>query len=294
MKVHTVPDGVQSMALARYLSRAYPMLPGFALRDALKKRDVRVNGQKWDGQRPVRGGDELAVYLADKYLTGPLEVLFADGRILAVEKPAGLPVDADGDGVGEDTLLARARAAYPGARLCHRLDAGTGGAMLLSLEGAAHEALLAAFKARQIAKTYQCVARGCPEAPRGTLVHYLQKDAAAARVFAAAQPRPGARRAELDYAVLTPRLAADPALALFEIELGTGRTHQIRAQLAAIGHPILGDDKYGDRALNKRLRCEAPCLWCVRLEILAGGALAPYRGRAFVSPARFALGERHS
>lgn len=254
------------MSLARYLSRAYPMCPGHVLRSALKRRDVRIGGARAGEDAVVSGGDQLAVYIDDRFLTAPAKVLFDDGRILALEKPQGLPVDADADGIGEDTLLSRARALHPSARLCHRLDAGTGGAILLALTDDAYRELTESFKNHRIEKTYRCLVAGRPEKPAGELTAHLLKDAASARVREAGARAPGAMRATLKYRVIESR----GETSLVEIDLGTGRTHQIRAQMAAAGHPVVGDDKYGDRALNKRLKAAHPALWCVRLRLPDG------------------------
>ena len=263
------------MSLARYLSRAFPMCPGHILRNAIRRRDIRVNGVRCGEDAVVSGGDQLAVYIDDRFLTAPAKVLYEDGQILALEKPQGLPVDVDADGIGEDTLLSRARALYPSAELCHRLDAGTGGVTLLALTDEAHVSLISAFKNHRIEKTYRCLVVGCPERPEGELVHYLRKDADAALVKETGPNRPGAMRAALKYRVIERR----GEVTLVEIDLGTGRTHQIRAQMALIGCPVVGDDKYGDRAANKRLRAPFPALWCVRLRLPDG--------RSFESEADF-------
>lgn len=245
------------MPLPRYLQRAWPLLPGYAI----KKEDIRLNGARWDGKALVRGGDKLRLYIKDGYLTGPLKKLYADDKILAVEKPAGLPVDVDESGIGADTLLARAKREYPTARLCHRLDTGTGGALLLALTEEAEAELKAALAEQQVRKTYCAMVKACT-GNGGRLRHYLQKDARAARVTVLDSPKPGARQAELCWLPVERR----GERMLVEVELITGRTHQIRAQLAHVGCPLLGDDKYGDRAFNKRWRVSSPMLWCVRLQ----------------------------
>lgn len=263
------------MSLARYLSRAFPACPGPVLRNALRRRDIRVNGARSGEGAVVSGGDQLAVYIDERFLTAPAAVLYDDGRMLALEKPQGLPVDVDADGIGEDTLLSRARTLYPEARLCHRLDAGTGGVILLALTEDAYEELTEAFRSHRIEKAYRCLVVGRPNKPEGELVHYLLKDADAARVREASAGRPGAVRAALKYRVVEAR----GETTLVEIDLGTGRTHQIRAQMALIGCPVLGDDKYGDRAANKRLHPPFPALWCTRLRLPDG--------KTFDSQARF-------
>lgn len=286
---HQVPDGVQAIALARYLSRAWPDLPGYVIRGALKNKDVRVNGIRSGADATVKAGDALILYIDERFFRAPLDVLFEDGRLLALDKPAGLPVDVDESGIGADTLIARARARYPGAQLCHRLDAGTGGAVLCALTEEMHAALLGAFKLREVHKRYLAVVRGCPSPRAAKLSGYLMKDAQSATVRVLDRPGPGRQSIETRYSALVPALAVAPELALVEVEPITGRTHQIRAHMAHIGHPLLGDDKYGDRALNHRLGIQSPQLWCASLRIESGGILAPYRGMTIESKPRFAI-----
>lgn len=286
--IHRIPRGVPAQKLSRYLRRAWPMAPGWAIRTALKARDVRVNGERAQADRPVAGGDELTLYIDPRFLSGELPVLFEDGRLLAVCKPQGLPVDVDEDGIGADTALLRAQRAYPSARLVHRLDAGTGGVLLFSLTEEMHSALLDAFREGRVDKVYRCVVKGRPESR--TLSDYLIKDAARSKVLVRADPVPGAKRAQTRVVAVGP--LPDTELSLIEVEILTGRTHQIRAQLAAHGHPLLGDDKYGDRALNQAYRVEWPQLWCVRIALRAGGVLAEYEDHPITSEARFEIRER--
>lgn len=289
MMMHIVPDGVQATPLARYLSRAWPALPAHVIREALRNRDVRVNGARSGADALVRAGDQLRIYIDDRFFERPLSVLFQDEQLLVVEKPVGLPVDADADAVGADTLISRARARSPSAQLCHRLDAGTGGTLILSLSDAAHEALVCAFREHRIQKRYQAVVCGRPPRGEGALHGFLLKDARSAKVCVMDHPAPGALPIETRYRVLKPALAESDALSLLEVELITGRTHQIRAHMAHIGCPLLGDDKYGERAMNKRFHVKSPLLWCERLRIDAGEPLSRYRGMEFISRPKFPI-----
>ncbi len=283
MKIHKVPDGVQATALARYLSRAWPGIPGHVIRDALKRKDVRINGTRSGADAVVRGGDGLKLYIDDQYFTAQLSILYQDDQLLALDKPAGLPVDVDGAGIGADTLIARAQALFPTARLCHRLDAGTGGVVLCSLTDAAHEVLLAAFRDHMIEKHYSALVFGQPKSESGALKAFLIKDAAGSKVRILDRPAPGAMPIETRYQVIRRGKTA----CKLDIELITGRTHQIRAHMAHMGWPLIGDDKYGDRAANQRFDAKTPQLWCRELRIDAGGPLAKYRDRAFASQPRF-------
>ena len=256
MLEHTIPKSAPPMELRRYLARAYPLLNA---RDALKKRDVKVNGARRDGDFTVGPGDVIRVY-------APLDTSIAiAGRangLLAVVKPQGLPVDVDAQGIGEDTALARARRIAPEARLCHRLDAQTGGVLLLAEEDSALERALTEFKEHRVRKRYAAVVRGGFDRPEGVYRDHLRKDPGKALVRIT-PPGKGALTVETRWKMARPLRGG---LTRVELEPVTGRTHQLRVHMAHYGHPILGDDKYGDRALNRRMGTKL-CLWCEELRL---------------------------
>ena len=111
------------------------MIPAHAFRDAFKKRDVKINGSRANESDPVSAGDQIELFLPDRYLPDAPEILFDDGKLIACVKPQGLPVDVDSDGIGADTLLSRIRRIHLDAQLCHRLDAQTGGLVLAAADG---------------------------------------------------------------------------------------------------------------------------------------------------------------
>lgn len=279
---HVAPPEMQAEELSRYLKRAWPLLPGHVLREILKKRDVRVNGVKAGKGDAVRGGDILEIYAANRYFEEGAALLFDDGRLLAAVKPQGLPSLPDQDGVGADTMELRLQRLHAGARLCHRLDAGTGGVMLAALCDETWEQAFAAFKEHQIRKRYRALL--CRRPPKDELLlhAYLAKDARRASVRVADKPLPGAKE-------ITTRLrllGGEDGLWHAELEPVTGRTHQLRAHMAHIGCPILGDDKYGDREINRsRGFAGRLCLWCETLEIPAGSPLKAYVGQKFYAEA---------
>lgn len=262
MQKHRIPEGVAVLPLSTYLRRAFPRIPASLLKETLRKRDVRVNGVKLDGGALVQSGDELTLYLPDRYLTAPLDILYEDERILAVDKPAGIPVDSDARSIGADTMLSRLRAYCPTAALAHRLDTGTGGVLLAAKneEGLAY--LLEVFRSHRIEKTYRCLVRGTPQPHQADCKAFLLKDAAASRVRILSRPAPGALSIETAYRVVQTR----GDMSLLEVRLVTGRTHQIRAHLSALGYPLLGDDKYGDRAFNRAHHAAQIALWCACLQ----------------------------
>ena len=273
MLTHRIPPGVPETPARRYIRRAWPLLPEREVREAFARRDVKKNGARIAPADTVRGGDELTLYVNAAF---PLEVIFDDGRLLAVSKPQGLPVDVDQDGVGEDTLLARLRAYNENARLLHRLDAQTGGVLLAALDEQTYQNGLTAFREHQLVKTYRAVARGPFPAKAGEWRDYLVKDARRATVRVTKHPGGGAKPIITRWRALE---ALGENWFLVALEPVTGRTHQLRAHMAFYGHPILGDDKYGGR----ETRAARLHLWCRGVEPLPG-ALGNYAGRAFIAP----------
>ena len=132
--------------------------------------------------------------------------------------------------------------------LCNRIDRCTGGIVIAAKNQLALEEMLERIRLRQVQKTYWCVVLGRLPRREGTLTGYLFKDSKKSRVYVGDSPRPGAKQAVTHYRVLR----ANRELSLVEARLVTGRTHQIRAQFAAAGHPLLGDGKYGREPVNRR------------------------------------------
>ena len=261
MHRHIVPEGVQPMPLSRYLARAFPRLPGWLIRETLKKKDVRIDGVKSGPDAPVHAGNELTLYVEEKYFENPLIIIHEDKSLLVVEKPAGIPVDSDQSGVGADTMLSRIQSHCPGAQLCHRLDTGTGGVLIAAKTEDALNEMKHAFKHHLLTKKYHCIAISVPSHREEKLTAYLLKDSSSARVRIVNAPQPGALPIETHYRLLDSK----NGLSLLEVTLVTGRTHQIRAHLSSIGLPLLGDDKYGDRAANRRHGRMQPALWCAEI-----------------------------
>jgi Pseudouridylate synthases, 23S RNA-specific len=180
--------------------------------------------------------------------------VYLDDEMLVVDKHAGVEVE----GALFDELSALFDPLFP----VHRLDANTEGLVVFARTEAMQGALEDAFYRHETQKIYHAIIVGRPK--DGTYVHYAKKDADAALMRLCRESDPDALRMELAVSVLETR----GALSLCEIRLFTGRTHQIRVQMAAIGCPVLGDDKYGDREANKRYRRRRQCLLAKRLTVL--------------------------
>lgn len=283
MKLYTfsVPEGCGEGRLFRYACRRLPEVPEYAIREAFQKRDVKVDGRRVGMNAELIPGTEVCLYVRETQKHRLIPVLYEDENVLVAAKPAGISCDKDAHGgrtlpelLQEQMLEEKKDAAMP--LLCHRLDNPTEGLILLAKNERVQLLLQDAFRNRQIHKTYTCLVRGTPEPAHRVLRAYLTKDAKRARVFVSDRETPGAKRIVTEYAVVE---AGECARLL--IRLHTGRTHQIRAHMAFIGHPLLGDDQYGDRALNRRLKAHRLMLCATELRFELTGEMSYLNEKTF-------------
>ncbi|NLW02487.1 MAG: RluA family pseudouridine synthase [Clostridiaceae bacterium] len=196
-----------------------------------------------------------------------IKMLYEDNHLLVAVKPPGVPVQADSSGAGDllNYLKDYIKKKYnkPGnvyLGLVHRLDRNAGGVMVFARTSKAASRLSDQVRRRLAEKTYLAVVHGCPDNKQGHLVHYLIKDRKNNRVSVVDADTPGSREAVLDYEVLESR----EGLSLVKVELETGRSHQVRVQMAELGTPLYGDVKY--RGLGERNRNDL-ALWSWRMEV---------------------------
>lgn len=286
-----VPREKDGLMLSQLLMQTAADVPLWAIREAIRKRDVRIDGTRVSGDVRVHAGQEIRVFWPKAVVSGrkqekplPLpEIVFEDARVLLINKPQGIQSQNEDNPQSGDSALTRVLS-YLKVRgeqtdqvhLCHRLDVQTGGLLLLAKDDEAFESAMRAFSERTFRKFYTCRVKGCPAKQEAVLHAWLRKDAQISRVSVTDYPARGALEIMTGYRVLQAEENA-----LLEVELMTGRTHQIRAHLAHIGHPILGDDKYGDRMLNRKLGVRRQQLWATRLVFQAEGALSYLNGRSF-------------
>ncbi|MCM1043596.1 MAG: RluA family pseudouridine synthase [Corallococcus sp.] len=228
----------------------------FRTQKVIKNRNVKVGKQRVGSDVTVNTGDIVYVYMADREKDG-VEVVYKDDNILVVNKPAGIEVQ------GAGSLSERLNATLTDAVAVpvHRLDRNTLGLVVFALNKTAENELLNSFKEREIDKTYNAVVVGVPKPNSAKLKAFLFKDAKKSMVYISDVPKQGYVPIETHYR-LVKRLGE---LSLLEIKLVTGKTHQIRAHLAHLNMPVLGDGKYGINKINQRYRVKTQLLCCTRI-----------------------------
>lgn len=266
-----VPENIPEMTLQNYIARAFPLLPGAAVREAFNKRDVKMNGVRCAKDELVIGGAQIAIFTPCEM---KMPVVYEDDDVLVLNKPAGVSTDIDryNSMTVLDWAVLYAKGAYT-PRMCHRLDNATSGLIALAKNDHAEEALKEMFFARTGEKEYRCIVRGTPTPHATVKTAYLTKDAVHGKVRVGEREIKDSKQIVTEYQVLKP---GDKCL--LKVLLHTGRTHQIRAHMQQLGHPLLGDDLYGDRAFNKKYNTTRLMLCAVRLKFDTQGKLPALDG----------------
>lgn len=304
MKEFIIGANDSGQRLDRFLSKAVPLLPASLAQKYIRIKRIKLNGGRAERDSRLSEGDVLQLYINDEFFEKPredngyltvvnpkLNVVYEDENILLVDKRPGIAVHPhDGAEYGR-TLIDHIQAYLyqkhewrPGGEnafapaLCNRIDRNTGGIVIAAKNAETLRIMNQKIKDRELDKRYLAIVEGMPKPKKGSLKGYLFKDAKKNRVFVTDTPQPGAKTCQTDYAVL----ASAGGLSLVECELITGRTHQIRAQFAHSGHPLLGDGKYGK--LDKRFDRTYQALYSYKLTFrftTDAGCLAYLDGKSF-------------
>lgn len=304
MKELTIGTNDAGQRLDRFLAKAVPLLPASLAQKYIRLKRIKRNGARAQRDTRLEAGDRLQLYINDEFFDTPrednayltvaapkLNIVYEDENILLVDKRPGLAVHPhDGAEYGR-TLIDQIQAylyqkhewrpreenAFTPS-LCNRIDRNTGGIVIAAKTAEALRVMNQKIKDRELDKRYLAIVEGTPKPKEGSLKGYLFKDAVKNRVFVTDGPKPGAKTCQTNYKVLDSR----NGLSLVECELITGRTHQIRAQFAHAGHPLLGDGKYGK--LDKRFDRTYQALYSYKLTFLFttdAGSLSNLNGRSF-------------
>ena len=215
---------------------------------ALRKKDIRINDVKISADQVIHTGDEITIYIVDELLYNKpkinFKVLYEDNNIIAFYKPEGISVTEDSS--SEYTFTSAVKEQF-GSNLepCHRLDRNTDGIILYSKNEKAHEILLEKFKNKEIEKHYIARVYGFIRKEHEILTDYLFKDSKKSMVYISHSPKKDYLQIITEYTVISRNIEENTTT--LDINLHTGRTHQIRAHLAYIGYPIIGDGKYGNK-----------------------------------------------
>ena len=303
MREFTIGKNDAGQRLDRFVSKNLPLLPPALLQKYIRLKRIKVNGKGSKRDARLAVGDILQLYINDEFFDKPneenlfltvfkpvLNIVYEDENLLLADKRPGMVVHAD-ETEKVNTLINHIQAylyqkkewnpkwenAFTPA-LCNRIDRNTGGIVIAAKTAEALRVMNQKIKDREIDKRYLAIVEGTPKPKEGSLKGYLFKDAVKNRVFVTDSPKPGAKTCQTNYKTL----AARNGLSLVECELITGRTHQIRAQFAHAGHPLLGDGKYGK--LDKRYDRTYQALYSYRLTFLFttdSGALEYLNGKCF-------------
>lgn len=285
MKSFTIEKNDANQRLDKFLTKSFPNLPKALMYKYIRIKRIKVNGKRADISTRLSCGDVVDMYINDEFFaqketvydfmsaSKSLDIVYEDENIILLNKKTGLLSHPD-DSEYIDTLITRTKrylyekgewqpqqeSSFTPA-LVNRIDRNTSGIVICAKTAEALRVLNQKMKDRELHKIYLCIVHGKPKKQSDILEGHLFKDEKKNKVFVSKAPTAGSKYIKTRYTVL----GTKDNLSLLEVELLTGRTHQIRAHLASIGHPLLGDGKYGTNALNKKSGLKKQCLCSYKL-----------------------------
>ena len=291
--------------LDKFLAKAVRGLPASLMYKFIRTKKIKVNRARAEQSQLLREGDEIQLFIKDEFFGAPsedksalgpirpkLNILYEDEHILLLNKRPGVLVHDDAAG-GENTLILHVQAYLYGKgeydpadeqsfapALCNRIDRNTGGIVIAAKNAETLRIINEKIRDREMDKRYLCVTVGAPQPPKGRVEVFLVKDEKKKEVSVHNRPVPGGKTAVTTYETLERR----GELALVEVGLETGRTHQIRATFAHMGCPLLGDGKYGRGDVNRRYGETRQALYSYKLTFdfpTDAGILNYLRSRTF-------------
>lgn len=312
MKQYIIAKNDAGQRLDKFLTKALPLLPKNLLYKYIRLKRIKLNGKRCESSVRLAEGDCLTLYISDDFFSHStaelpflaanthLEILYEDENILLVDKRPGLIVHED-EKETVDTLINRIlhylyqKGEYDPQMehsftpsLCNRIDRNTGGIVIAAKNAESLRILNEKIKHRELQKLYLCILHGTLQPKAGILEGYHIKRNEENKVEIYHRPLPGARLIKTKYRVLSE--SGSKRFSLVEVDLLTGRTHQIRAHFASIGHPLLGDTKYGSaktNAVNKALGYSWQALYSYKLTFRFrenAGILQYLNGKTFEVP----------
>ena len=305
MRELTIGKNDAGQRLDRFVAKSLPLLPSALLQKYIRLKRIKVNGGRAERDYRLKEGDTLQLYINDEFFDKPreenmfltlfrpsLEIVYEDENLMLLNKRPGLVVHAD-ETEKVNTLINHIQAYLYQKRewnprwenaftpaLCNRIDRNTGGIVIAAKNAETLRIINEKIRDREIDKRYLCITLGVPKPAEGKIECFLLKDEKKKEVAVYHKPVPGGKTAVTKYRTLEKR----GELALVEVELLTGRTHQIRASFADLGCPLLGDGKYGRGEVNKRYGETRQALYSYRLTFdfpTDAGILNYLKGRSF-------------
>lgn len=262
MKKLIVNKKYNNKKLDKFLYDNIPTLSQNLYYKTLRKKDIKVNGKRVSENVNVFENDEILLYIPDDLLDNNLKlnIIYEDNNILLIDKPSNIEV------TGTESLTSLIHKSYANCGFppmpCHRLDRNTSGLILFAKNETSLKILLEKFKSHEIKKHYLALVYGIPKKKNDKLISYLFKDSSKSFVYISDVPKKGYLKIITSYSLLE---SYSNNTSLLDVEIETGRTHQIRAHLAHIELPIVGDGKYGKNEINKNFKVKTQKLVSYKL-----------------------------